>query len=128
MKYPNLWNMLFNAPLMLHEPTAQHFADMFLAIQRDGLAAAAIVPQPHAYAENVAVGSRYKQKSYAVTDAGIGLLPVHGVLVQRAGQISPDCTEMTSYQRIKDVGKSDQHCYVAAAQTVAMPANSKAPK
>jgi hypothetical protein len=35
-----------------------------------------------------------------VTDSGIGILPIYGALAQRAGEITPDCTEMTSYQRL----------------------------
>ena len=105
MKYPNLWGMLFNVPLMLQEATAQRFADVFLNIEQNGLAASiaqaasGIKAEHGMYAGNVAVG-RYNNKKYTVTDAGIGVLPVYGVMVQRGGQLSPDCTEMTSYQRL----------------------------
>lgn len=110
MKYPNIGALLFNTPLMLHEPVAQQLADMFILIEQNGyaarnaLAASAVKPETEAaaYADNVGV-NRYKGKRYAVTDAGIALLPVHGVLVQRAMQIGPDCTELASYQRIDAV-------------------------
>jgi signal peptide peptidase SppA len=102
MKFPHLWQQLFNTPLMLHGPTADVFADTFLRIISGQVTidmGGAAPVRPEAFAGNAAI-SRFKDKRYAVTDSGVGLLAVHGVLAQRAGQISPDCTEMASYQRL----------------------------
>lgn len=106
MKYPNLWAMLFNAPLVVEASVAQQFANTFLQIEERGsavanaIAAAAQPPQPHAFADNVQPGHRFRGKAYTVTESGIAVLPVHGALVQRAGQIGTDCMELTSYQRL----------------------------
>lgn len=105
MKFPNLWGQLFNVPLMLHTPVAETFASMFLKMIEEGslgtqaLNVVAMLPKQESFADNIAT-SRYASKRYTVTDSGVGVLPVYGVMVQRGGQISPDCSEMTSYQRL----------------------------
>lgn len=43
---------------------------------------------------------RPARKPYAMTPAGVALLPVHGILVKRAGQVTADSTEIESYARI----------------------------
>jgi signal peptide peptidase SppA len=93
---------LYNAPLMLLPSVADTFAAVFAQsldgrglVQIDGAR-----PDPEAYTGNVRPGSKFADKPYTVTDAGVALLPVYGALVQRAGQIGADCMPMASYQRL----------------------------
>lgn len=93
---------LYNTPLMLLPSMADTFAAVF-AQAIDGRVVAmgdSARPDPLAYAGNVQPGARFEGKSYVVTEAGIGLLPVYGPLVQRAGQMNPDCTPLASYQKL----------------------------
>lgn len=106
MKYPYLAAQLFNVPLLARPETAEVFAQTFVQILV-GQASAAAVPaaieaaraEREAFADNFG-GSRYRDKRYVVTDSGIGILPIYGALAQRAGEITPDCIELTSYQRL----------------------------
>lgn len=110
MKYPHLAAQLFNVPLLAAPDTADAFARAFvqvlggepqgrivLNVSADTDAAAR--PAPDAFAAGRAA-ARYRDKKYIVTDAGVGILPVYGVLAQRAGQITPDCAEMASYEKL----------------------------
>ena len=107
MKYPYLAAQLFNVPLMARPETAEVFASAFVQIlvgqaNIGSLPAASgeeVIPARESFASNFA-GSRFSNKRYIVTDSGIGILPVYGALAQRAGEITPDCTELTSYQRL----------------------------
>lgn len=113
---PHLSAMLYNAPLMLRPDTAETFSQVFNSVLAGGvvnlqagahlgpaaggvLVADAVQPKPQGYAGNVPVG-RFESKPYIVTDAGIGVLPVYGALMQRREINMMLCTEMASYQRI----------------------------
>lgn len=104
MRYPFLAGQLFNAPLVARPETADAFARAFVRIL-EGVAPSAAAevairhPVQEAYASGYAA-ERFRGKAYAVTDSGIGILPVYGVLAQRAGEITPTCAEMTSYERL----------------------------
>lgn len=97
MNYPRIASRLFNTPLMLRAQEAEVFAAVFNQIVVNVAAGAA--PQPQAFAAN-AKSERYKDKPYVVTDGGVGILPVYGPLMHRGGQISADCTEFLSYQKL----------------------------
>ncbi len=107
MKFPHLWNQLFNTPLILSDATANTFASVFLQIIQGGgsinvasvQATETQTPDRESFASTVA-SARFSQKKYIVTDSGIGILPVYGVLAQRSGQINADCTPMASYERL----------------------------
>lgn len=93
--YPHLATRLFNAPLLARLETAQQFAAAFdrIAVGEAGL--------PTVDARVTASGiDRARYDAYDVTESGIGVLTIEGPMVQRAGQISPDCSPITSYQWI----------------------------
>lgn len=94
---------LYNAPLMLLPSAADTFAAVFAqALEgRAPLQADAARPDPLAYTGNVQPGARFEGKNYTVTEAGVGLLPVYGALVQRAGQMDGNCMPLASYQRLQ---------------------------
>lgn len=106
MRYPLIAAQLFNTALMAQPAMAHAFADAFIAILSGSASVEArFVSTDGAALETEAsasryAGSRFKDKPYAMTDSGIGILPVHGAMVQRMGQITPDCTEMTSYEKL----------------------------
>lgn len=100
MRYPLIAARLFNTTLMVRPETAFVFADAFLQILAGGnvqQAAAAVPPARAAYTSRYA-SPRFRSKPYAMTEKGIAMLPVYGPLVQRMGELTPDCTEMTSYE------------------------------
>ncbi len=106
---PYLTARLFNTPLMLRPEAANSLAGAFMHILSGDTPATVVIgaqsaierqPEPFAFAGNVPI-SRFKDKPYAVTDEGIALLSVTGPLVQRAGQMTPDCAPMASYQRLQ---------------------------
>jgi ClpP class serine protease len=109
MKYPHLAAQIFNVPLLARPETAEVFAQAFVqilvgeahvgALPRPAASAREAPPESEAFASS-ARGRRFADKPYVMTDSGIGVLPVYGALAQRAGEITPDCTEMTSYQRL----------------------------
>jgi len=106
----------FGAPLLIEPSAGNNLATAFMALLRgdqptqivmlagnhggaqDGQAAP--MPEPGAYATSVRPGAKFEGKPYTITEAGVGVLPVLGPLVQRAGLINPDCTPVTSYQRL----------------------------
>lgn len=100
---PNIASRLFGVPLLMAEREATALADAFNVIIVNGSASAPTIESAEkktdAFASTYA-SERYADKPYVVTDSGIGILPVYGPLVQRRGQISPDCTELASYQRL----------------------------
>lgn len=105
MKYPHLAAQLFNSPLMVRPETAEAFASAFVQLLQGSpgatreAAATEERPQTEAFASSFS-GERFSNKRFIVTNSGIGILPVYGALAQRAGEIGPDCMEMTSYQRL----------------------------
>lgn len=106
MRYPLIASQLFNTPLMAQPAMAHAFADAFIALLSGAAPADARLaiaepgaPPAEAYVSRYA-GARFKGKPYAMTDSGIGILPVHGAMVQRMGQLTPDCMEMTSYEKL----------------------------
>lgn len=103
MRYPLIAAQLFNTPLMAHPAMAYAFADAFIAmLSGSALSSEATVKtdlEPEAFASQYG-SERFGKKPYVMTDSGIAILPVHGAMVQRAGQITPDCMEMTSYEKL----------------------------
>lgn len=109
MNYPQIFAQIFNTPLMISPDMANTFADVFTRIADGALTINVNAPidfntetinvQREAFAGNVPI-TRYASKPYIVTDSGIGILPIEGVLVQRRGQMSADCTPLESYQRL----------------------------
>lgn len=104
MKYPHLAAQLFDVPLLARPETAEVFAQAFVQILAGQVNVTTpepreAAPAREAFAGNVP-GKRSEDRSYIVTPGGIGVLPIYGALAQRAGEIQPDCTEMTSYQRL----------------------------
>jgi ClpP class serine protease len=103
---------LFNTPLLLQPAAADAFGHAFgsllhgdaapvtVVLPGSAQAAESTMPEREAYAGNVRPGAGFEDKPYLVTAEGIALLPVLGPLVQRAGQMTPDCTPVTSYQRL----------------------------
>lgn len=104
----HLTSRLFNTPLMLRPEAASSLAGTFLQLLTEGSTTLVIgsqdavqrPPEPFAFAGNVPI-SRYKDKPYAVTDDGVALLSITGPLVQRAGQMTPECAPLASYQRLQ---------------------------
>lgn len=94
MNYPHLAARLFNTPLMAHYDTALAFASAF-----NQLVSGEVARLPIAEGR-VSEIDRAARKGYALAAGGIGVLTVDGPLVQRAGQINPDCSPITSYQWI----------------------------
>src|SRR5262249_39664576 len=82
---------LFNAPLMARPDTARVFGEAFDRI------AGGEMPVPGMRVSQVDKASRGQ---YAVADGGIAILTIEGPLVQRAGQINPDCSPIASDQGI----------------------------
>lgn len=96
MNYPHLATRLFNTPLMARFDTAQAFAAAF-----DRLARGDASGLPGVQGRVTSSGiDKARQAAYDVTSDGIAVLTIEGPLVQRAGQISPDCTPIASYQWI----------------------------
>jgi signal peptide peptidase SppA len=102
----HLATRLYGVPLMLLPTAADIFGNTFQRIL-DGSAAApgeeagAVQLKPHAFADNLAAGSKFASKPYLVTDAGIGVVGIYGALLQRWAFDMASCTSMASYQVIK---------------------------
>lgn len=102
---PHIAGRIFNRPLLI-EPMA---LDAMLAPLRarlgvHGAAPAvqlAIAPRMLEPEDEAAAAERGRRRPYAVTAEGVAVVQVLGVLVARAGQITPDCTELRSYQAIE---------------------------
>lgn len=67
---------------------------------------AVLLPRIHGTADDsgimLAIGQSNESNSEQVQPAGgIAVIPVHGILVPRRGQITQACTELTSYERIR---------------------------
>lgn len=99
MRYPLVAAQLFGMPLMAQPEAAHAFADAFVAILAGASPAPAVVAPAEVYTSRHA-SAKYKDKPYPVTEAGVGILPVYGAMVQRMGQIQPDCSEMASYEKL----------------------------
>lgn len=103
--YPHLASKLFGVPLMMESRAANALADAFNLVIVNGTGALPVGQadsasiKPASYASGYAA-EKWKDKSFILTEGGVGILPVYGALVNRAGQISADCTEMLSYQRL----------------------------
>lgn len=94
MNYPHLAARLFNTPLMARFDTAQTFAAAF-----DRIVSGEVTPRPSARVTDSGIDAASRE-GYSITTAGIGVLTIEGPLVQRAGQMTPDCSPITSYQWI----------------------------
>jgi capsid assembly protease len=85
---------LFGRPLLIRAEYADHLVTgLQEAMRRRG---STVKP---AMIEDDSQQQQPRPRNYRIAN-GIALLPVHGVLVKRAGQITPDSTELQSYQRI----------------------------
>ncbi|NKE43390.1 S49 family peptidase [Roseomonas frigidaquae] len=60
-----------------------------------------LVPRAMDQEDEAAARQRRNRRPYHVTAQGVAVIPLLGVLVMRAGQITPDCTELRSYQSIE---------------------------
>lgn len=92
MNYPHLRARIFNTPLMARLDAAQYYANFLDQLERGD----ATVPRVEGRVSTIDQASR---NAYIV-DGGVGVLTIEGPLVQRAGQINPDCSPITSYQWI----------------------------
>jgi signal peptide peptidase SppA len=100
---PNLAHVaarIFGTPLLMHE--AKLHAILGGLGPRLGL-------QPQAFDDDEGGrGSRPPQRPYLVTGSGVAIIPVVGILVNRAGQITPDSQELRSYSTIlRDMAMAD---------------------
>lgn len=104
---------LYNAPLMLLPAVADTFGTVFESVLSGAAPASSVIvmgqeaPDERAlqkaegYAGNVKQGSRFADKPYILSDAGVAVLPIYGALAQRAGQIGADCMPLASYERTR---------------------------
>ena len=92
----------FGAPLLIEPSAGANLANAFMAVlggeqptqivmvnAQGGAGQDAAMPEPGAYATSVRTGSKFEGKPYTVTEAGVGVLPVLGPLVQRAASSTP---------------------------------------
>lgn len=99
MRYPLLATQLYGIPLLIHPDKAAVIETVFRShadgapVQVDG----AERPVPEAVAYQAA---RFADKPYVVTDGGVGVLPITGSLVHRAGFIDA-LSGMQSYQSLE---------------------------
>lgn len=99
MRYPLLATQLYGIPLLIHPDKAAVIETVFRShadgapVQVDG----AERPEPEAVAYQAA---RFADKPYVVTDGGVGVLPITGSLVHRAGFIDA-LSGMQSYQSLE---------------------------
>jgi hypothetical protein len=100
MRYPLLATQLYGTPLLLSAEKASIIEAVFRAhesgIGGDAAAFSAEV-SPHAVAYSA---SRFSDKPYAVTDAGVAVIPVTGTMVHRGSQMDA-MSGLTSYARIE---------------------------
>lgn len=99
---PRMAARIFNRPLMV-EPMA---LDAMMMPIRARLGVEGNAPSlelhvaPRAMDQEDEAGQR-TGRQYRVTNEGVAIVPAVGVLVARAGQITPDCTELRSYAAIQ---------------------------
>lgn len=97
---------LYGVPLMVLPSVADSFGNTLqtLLMHRGGLIdVAAEMPapaRPQAFAANVP-SDRFAEKSYLVTNDGVGVIPVYGVLLQRYAFDLASCSSFASYQAIR---------------------------
>ncbi|MBW6399989.1 S49 family peptidase [Roseomonas sp. HJA6] len=100
---PRLAGRIFNRPLMV-EPLE---LDAMMAPLRARLGVQGNAPSvelvvaPRAMDQEDEAAARRDRRPYLVTAEGVAIVPVLGVLVARAGQVTPDCTELRSYAAIE---------------------------
>jgi signal peptide peptidase SppA len=99
MRYPLLATQLYGIPLLLHPDKAAVIETVF----RSHVAGQPVTlddfhkPEPVAAAYRAA---RFANKPYAVTEAGVAVLPITGSLMQRTGSMQA-LSGMQSYQSIE---------------------------
>ncbi|MCB6184279.1 S49 family peptidase [Leeia sp. TBRC 13508] len=100
MKHPRIAGMIFNMPQMVM-PVVM---DSVISWAKKELQINIVNAFPSASSESADMAaSGFGQRS-AASDAGnngVAVIPVHGILVSRAGQLNP-CEVMTSYDRIAE--------------------------
>lgn len=93
MNYPHLAARLFNVPLMARYDFAQIYATTFDRIVNGK----GHMPSAEGRVTDSGIDAPARA-AYSLTEDGIAVLTVEGPLVQRAGQIAPDCSPLASYQ------------------------------
>jgi signal peptide peptidase SppA len=99
MRYPLLATQLYGIPLLLHPEKAAVIETVF----RSHVAGQPVTLEDFHKPEPVAAvfaASRFAHKPYAVTDAGVAVLPITGSLVQRASGLNA-ASGMQSYQTLE---------------------------
>lgn len=109
---PHVAGRIFNRPLLV-EPRAMEamLAPLRARLGVDGPAPGldlritaegpVLAPRAMDQEDEREAERRRRSRRYPVTGEGVAIIPVHGALVARAGQITPDCTELRSYQAIE---------------------------
>lgn len=104
MRYPLLATQLYGIPLLIHPDKAAVIETVFRShadgapVQIDGVERT----EPMAVAYRA---ERFADKSYVVTDGGVGVLPITGSLVHRGGLIDA-LSGMQSYQSLEKKAKA----------------------
>ena len=99
MRFPLLATQLYGIPLLLHPDKAA----VIEAVFRSHAAGEPVTLDDFHKPEPVAAAyaaERFKHKPYAVTDAGVAVLPITGSLMQRAGGMQA-MSGMQSYQSLE---------------------------
>lgn len=102
---PHVWSRLYGPPLLI--PPAR-LEPLLIGLQRAMLQrGSSEIHNPPVLADPVSQtasgnGSDERPHGYRI-DHGVATLPIHGVLASRLGQISPDSTELQSYERLSRV-------------------------
>ena len=91
---PNIFARVFNTPLAISPARLDPLVS--------GLRASAAMRGSLMLTEEDERDEERRRRSarYAVTPAGVAVLPIRGVLVKRAGEITADSTELESYARV----------------------------
>ncbi len=99
MRFPLLATQLYGIPLLLHPDKAAVIETVF----RSHAAGQPVVLDDFHKPEPVAAAyaaERFKHKPYALTDAGVAVLPITGSLIQRAGGLQA-ASGLQSYQTLE---------------------------
>jgi signal peptide peptidase SppA len=100
MRYPRLASRLYNVPLMILPDKAEIIDSVFQAYELERHSGWADLREAAAVNQMLADGStRQADAPYALTDAGIAVLPIYGTLVQRAGPMDAE-SGMTGYNSL----------------------------
>ena len=98
---PHLFARLYGPPLLIPLARLEPLLSGFEAAMYQRGSVEAVPPAP---TESLSAGDE-RPHGYRI-ERGVALLPVHGVLASRVGQIAPDSTPMQSYESIKQTLRS----------------------